>query len=38
MKHLKFYAADDINEKELLNLMRTVYEKNKCVCKIKWRS
>lgn len=37
MRHLKFFSADDIDEKRLLKLMQLVYEKSSCTCKIKWR-
>jgi len=38
MRHLKFYSLEDVNEKELLKLMKLVYKKAKCECEFNWKS
>ncbi len=38
MRHLKFYSIKDINEEYLIKLMRIVYERTDCNCKINWKS
>ena len=32
MRHLKFFSLKNVNEKELLKLMKMVYEKTRCEC------
>lgn len=38
MRHIKFYSINDINKEKLSKLMRLVYRKTKCTCKINWKS
>lgn len=37
MRHLKFYSLEDVNEKDLLKLMKLVYKKAKCECEFSWK-
>lgn len=38
MRHLKFHFLDDIDDNKLTKLIQLVYRKNKCACKINWKS
>lgn len=38
MRHIKFFSPEDINDENLLNLMRLVYRKTKCDCDIVWKN
>lgn len=38
MRHIKFHSVEDINEKELVKIMKIVYAKVNCTCKINWKN
>lgn len=37
MRHITFFSPEDIDEEKILELMRLVYRKTKCLCKINWK-
>jgi hypothetical protein len=37
MRHLKFSSVNNINERKLLELMKLIYRKVNCFCKINWK-
>lgn len=38
MRHMKFCSEKDIDNKNLLKLMKVIYSKSKCACQINWKS
>lgn len=38
MRHIKFYSVNDIKDTDLLKLMKIVYLKTDCTCKINWKN